>query len=103
MDSGLRRNDGRGCDWDFTKHSKGAVGMATNPFQPPSSFQRRPESSGLFNPCPQGGHDNPADEMRVDGNRNPSSTPASPPSAADLAEHGVNIVLAFEPHVALLS
>ena len=60
-----------------------------------SSFQRRlacmdaggraasgtkaEESSGLNNPFPQGGNDNPADEMRAGGNRNPLNTPASPP------------------------
>ena len=46
------------------------------------SFQRRLESSGLNNPFLQGGNDNPADEMRAGGNRNPPSIPASLSSAA---------------------
>ena len=44
LDSGLRRNDGRGWGWDFFENGKGAVGIATNPFRPPLSFRRRLES-----------------------------------------------------------
>ena len=44
LDSGLRRNDGRGWGQVFTRNSKGVVGMATNPFLPLSSFQRKLES-----------------------------------------------------------
>ena len=44
LDSGLRRNDGGAEVREFVRNSKGAVGMATNPFPPLSSFRRRPES-----------------------------------------------------------
>ena len=33
-----------GCGQALGKNSKGVVGMATNPFPPPASFRRRPES-----------------------------------------------------------
>ena len=44
LDSGLRRNDGRGCGQAFVRHGKRAVGMATNSFRP-----RRHSSEG-WNP-----------------------------------------------------
>ena len=45
LDSSLRWNDGRGCGQAFVRNSKGAVGIATIPFLPPSSFRRRLEST----------------------------------------------------------
>ena len=39
--SGLCRNDGGDCGQTFVRHGQGAVGMTTNPFSPPSSFQRK--------------------------------------------------------------
>ena len=41
---GVSINDGGGRSQTFVRHDKGAVGMATNSFPPPSSFQRRLES-----------------------------------------------------------
>ena len=32
LDSGLRRNDGRGWGWDFFENGKETVGMVTNAF-----------------------------------------------------------------------
>ena len=40
----LSINDGGGCGQEFGRHDNGAIGMATTPFRPPSSFQRRLES-----------------------------------------------------------
>ena len=45
LDSSIRWNDGEGCGQEWGRHGNGAVGMAINPFLPPSSFQRRPEST----------------------------------------------------------
>ena len=44
LDSGLRRNDGEGWDQAFARHGRGVVEMATSPFRPPLSFQRKLES-----------------------------------------------------------
>ena len=44
LDSGLRRNDGGGWSKEFDRYGKGAFRIATNPFLPPSLFQRRLES-----------------------------------------------------------
>ena len=40
----LSINDGRGWGQAFVRNGKGGVGIATNPFSPLSSFQRRLES-----------------------------------------------------------
>ena len=47
LDSSLRWNDGEGRGQTFVRNSKGAVGIATIPFLPPSSFQRRLESTSI--------------------------------------------------------
>ena len=44
LDSSFRWNDGEGCGQECGRHGKRAVGMAANPFLPPSSSQRRLES-----------------------------------------------------------
>ena len=57
LDSGLRRNDCGGLDQEFGRNGRGVTGMAINPLRPPSSFQRRLESSGLLHTFPPGGND----------------------------------------------
>ena len=53
--------------------------MATNPFRPPSSFQRRLESSGLYKPFPQSGNDSPISVNQPGKNRRHPNTSAPPP------------------------
>ena len=49
---------------------------------PPSSFRRKPESSGLYTPFPQSENDNRGISQRTGRNRNLSNIPTSPSSAS---------------------
>ena len=59
--------------------AKGLSGWQKNPSRPPSSFQRRLESSGLNNPFPQSGNDSPISVNQSGKNRRHPDTPAPPP------------------------